>query len=44
MLFHSVVGNDEREGNSPSWFNVLECKQVCNSIVALPLATFVDNA
>jgi hypothetical protein len=29
LLFHSIVGKDEREGNSPSWFNVLECKQVC---------------
>jgi protein-S-isoprenylcysteine O-methyltransferase Ste14 len=22
MLFHAVVGKDEREANSPSWFNV----------------------
>eukprot|EP00878_Enallax_costatus_P003269 GHUV01003472.1.p1 GENE.GHUV01003472.1~~GHUV01003472.1.p1 ORF type:complete len:563 (+),score=190.19 GHUV01003472.1:2226-3914(+) len=28
MLFHSIVGKDEREANSPSWFNVLEAKQV----------------
>jgi hypothetical protein len=30
MLFHSIVGKDEREGNSPSWFNVQECQQVGN--------------
>jgi helicase MOV-10 len=32
MLFHSIVGKDEREGNSPSWFNVQECKQVRNAL------------
>ncbi len=29
LLFHGLVGKDEREGNSPSWFNELEAKQVC---------------
>jgi helicase MOV-10 len=29
VIFHSVAGRHEREGNSPSWFNVLEIDQVC---------------
>ncbi len=24
MIFHGVIGQDEREGNSPSWFNTTE--------------------
>lgn len=28
LLFHGMAGKDEREGNSPSWFNALEAKQV----------------
>lgn len=24
IIFHSIVGKDEREGSSPSWFNVDE--------------------
>lgn len=28
LVFHSVSGNDEREGNSPSWFNVQEVAAV----------------
>jgi hypothetical protein len=28
LLFHGLVGKDEREGNSPSWFNALEARQV----------------
>ena len=28
LLFHAVKGKDEREANSPSWFNVLEAKVV----------------
>ena len=28
MLFHGMVGKDEREGNSPSWFNADEAMQV----------------
>jgi hypothetical protein len=26
MVFHGVAGKDEREGNSPSWFNIMEIK------------------
>jgi helicase MOV-10 len=37
LLFDSVVGKDEREGNSPSWFNVQECKQVSQVCVILLL-------
>jgi hypothetical protein len=28
MLFHSIVGKDERELQSPSWFNIHEAKLV----------------
>jgi hypothetical protein len=28
MIFHSVPGRDEREGNSPSFFNVMEVAQI----------------
>ena len=28
LLFHGVEGLNEREGNSPSWFNTAECVQV----------------
>jgi helicase MOV-10 len=28
LLFHAVEGANEREGNSPSWFNTTECAQV----------------
>jgi hypothetical protein len=28
LLFHGLVGKDEREGNSPSWFNSMEVLQV----------------
>lgn len=28
MLFHNLVGADEREATSPSWFNTSEAKQV----------------
>jgi helicase MOV-10 len=27
ILFHGVEGKDEREGNSPSWFNPTEVRQ-----------------
>ncbi len=27
VVFHGVEGKDEREGNSPSWFNVLEVRE-----------------
>ena len=26
VLFHGVEGEDEREGNSPSWFNIAEAQ------------------
>ncbi|WIA14327.1 hypothetical protein OEZ85_002857 [Tetradesmus obliquus] len=35
LLFHSIVGKDEREGNSPSWFNTQECKQVLQYVQQL---------
>lgn len=35
IVFHAVVGEDAREGNSPSWFNVLEAKLVLEYIVKL---------
>uniref|UniRef100_A0A383WFR0 RNA helicase n=1 Tax=Tetradesmus obliquus TaxID=3088 RepID=A0A383WFR0_TETOB len=35
LLFHSIVGKDEREGNSPSWFNTQECKQVLQYVQEL---------
>jgi superfamily I DNA and/or RNA helicase len=28
MIFHGVVGKNEREGNSPSWFNAIEVEAV----------------
>ncbi len=28
LVFHAVEGLNEREGNSPSWFNTTECAQV----------------
>lgn len=28
FVFHSMCGADEREGNSPSWFNADEAQQV----------------
>jgi hypothetical protein len=28
MLFHSIVGKDEQELQSPSWFNIQEAKLV----------------
>ncbi|KAF6260076.1 hypothetical protein COO60DRAFT_1700525 [Scenedesmus sp. NREL 46B-D3] len=35
LLFHSIVGKDEREGNSPSWFNIQECKQASSAALRL---------
>ena len=32
MLFYAIEGKDEREANSPSFFNVLEAAKVCNLI------------
>lgn len=32
MIFHSIVGQDEREEQSPSWFNVHEAKLVLKYI------------
>ncbi|MEW5312364.1 MAG: hypothetical protein WDW38_004005 [Sanguina aurantia] len=35
LLFHAVVGEDTREGNSPSWFNTLEAKLVLEYVLKL---------
>ncbi|KAI8475548.1 MAG: P-loop containing nucleoside triphosphate hydrolase protein [Monoraphidium minutum] len=35
MLFHGIVGRDEREANSPSWFNPMEAQQVVKYVEAL---------
>lgn len=32
MIFHSIVGKDEREEQSPSWFNVHEALLVLKYI------------
>jgi len=35
ILFHGVQGKEQREGNSPSWFNPLEAAQVLSYIQSL---------
>ncbi|KAK3267242.1 hypothetical protein CYMTET_24188 [Cymbomonas tetramitiformis] len=35
LVFHGIVGKDQREGNSPSWFNAHECTVVLDYIRAL---------
>ena len=35
MLFHGIEGKDDREGNSPSWFNADEAIQVLRYIESL---------
>lgn len=35
IIFHAVIGEDAREGNSPSWFNVLEAKLVLEYVLKL---------
>jgi superfamily I DNA and/or RNA helicase len=35
LVFHGMEGKDEREGNSPSWFNISECLQVFEYIKQL---------
>jgi helicase MOV-10 len=35
VLFHGIVGRDEREGNSPSWFNPDEALAVWRHIESL---------
>ncbi|GAQ77983.1 RNA helixase SDE3 [Klebsormidium nitens] len=35
ILFHGVEGRDEREGNSPSWFNPTEVSQVVKYVTQL---------
>jgi len=35
LIFDGVVGKDEREGSSPSWFNSHECQQVMRYVQAL---------
>jgi len=35
IIFHGIIGKDEREGNSPSWFNALEASTVIQYILKL---------
>jgi helicase MOV-10 len=35
LIFHGVEGKNERESNSPSWFNVAECSQVLEYVKRL---------
>lgn len=35
LIFHGVVGKDQREGNSPSWFNIDEIAVVMDYVKAL---------
>lgn len=35
LLFHGLIGQDQREKNSPSWFNIEEVAQVLLYITAL---------
>ena len=35
LLFHGILGEDMREGNSPSWFNPLEVTAVVEHIRSL---------
>ena len=35
IVFHSIAGRDEREGNSPSYFNIDEICEVRDKIVQL---------
>ncbi|KAG1680367.1 hypothetical protein FOA52_015458 [Chlamydomonas sp. UWO 241] len=35
IVFHGVAGKDEREGNSPSWFNIMEIKEVVSWVKQL---------
>ncbi|XP_019853676.1 PREDICTED: putative helicase MOV-10 [Amphimedon queenslandica] len=35
LLFHGVIGEDVREGNSPSWFNPVEAVQVVRYVQSL---------
>uniref|UniRef100_A0A8C5MCQ5 RNA helicase n=1 Tax=Leptobrachium leishanense TaxID=445787 RepID=A0A8C5MCQ5_9ANUR len=35
IIFHSVLGKDQREGNSPSFFNVIEIEEIISYLKAL---------
>ncbi|KAF5831162.1 P-loop containing nucleoside triphosphate hydrolase protein [Dunaliella salina] len=35
IIFHAIVGKDEREANSPSWFNVMEVKLVVKYVTEI---------
>ncbi|XP_071810041.1 RNA helicase Mov10l1-like isoform X1 [Asterias amurensis] len=39
LLFHGVLGDDMRDGNSPSWFNAVEVIQVIKYIQGLLAST-----
>lgn len=41
MLFHSIVGKDERELQSPSWFNIQEAKLVVKYVEVSGVANSV---
>jgi len=32
IIFHGIIGEDQREGNSPSWFNPLEVMEVLSYV------------
>ena len=38
IVFHGVEGLDQREGDSPSWFNAMECEVVRKYVEALKAA------
>jgi len=35
LIFHGIEGKNEREANSPSWFNIAECTQVLDYVKLL---------
>jgi len=35
MIFHGIIGKDDREANSPSWFNIDEISEVVDYVKAL---------
>jgi hypothetical protein len=44
MLFHSIVGKDEQELQSPSWFNIQEAKLVVKYVEVGASGGFVTCA
>lgn len=44
MIFHSIVGQDEREQSSPSWFNIMEAKLVLHYIEVRAIRIGSDRA